>query len=138
MWFVIRPRDLFGTIVLGNSLDTIRDGMLGELTREDQTNGSLDLFAGDGGALVVSGNLAGLSGNTLEDVIDKAVHDGHCLLGDVDLRVALTEDLEDVARVALVAGAATLASTRGGLLRGLLGGGLAGGLLLSFGGHWMD
>lgn len=109
--------------------------MLGELTRKDETDSSLDLLGRNGRALVVSSNLAGLSGNTLENVIDKAVHDGHSLLGDVDLRVTLTEDLEDVAAVAFVAGATTLTSTRGSLLCGLLGGSLTSGLLLSFRGH---
>lgn len=109
--------------------------MLGELTGEDETDRGLDLLGRDGGTLVVSGNLAGLTGNTLENVIDKAVHNGHSLLGDVDFRVALTEDLEDVAAVAFVARATTLTSTRGSLLCGLLGGSLTSGLLLSFGGH---
>jgi len=42
--------------------------VLGQLTGEDETNGSLDLSGGDGGLLVVSSQLGGLSGNALEDV----------------------------------------------------------------------
>lgn len=109
--------------------------MLGKLTRQDQANGSLDLLGRDGGALVVGSNLAGLGGNPLKDVVDKAVHDGHGLLGDVHLRVALTQDLKDVGRVGLMARATALAGGRRGLLHSRLGGGLTGRLLLSFGGH---
>lgn len=42
--------------------------MLGKLTGEDETHRSLDLPGGDGGLLVVGGQLGGLSGNALEDV----------------------------------------------------------------------
>jgi hypothetical protein len=42
--------------------------VLGQLTGEDQADGSLDLSGRDGGLLVVSSQLGGLSGNALEDV----------------------------------------------------------------------
>lgn len=42
--------------------------MLGQLTGEDETDGSLDLPGRDGGLLVVSSQLGGLSSDTLEDV----------------------------------------------------------------------
>lgn len=109
--------------------------MLSKLTGEDETNSSLDFFGADGGTLVVGSNLAGLRGSALKDIIDKAVHDGHGLLGDVDFRVALTEDLEDVRRVRLMTRLATLSSGGVGLLNSRLGGGLTGGLLFSFRGH---
>lgn len=110
--------------------------MLAQLSGENETDGSLDLLAGNGAALVVGSQLAALVGNTLKDIIDKAVHDSHGLLGDVNLGVALTEDLEDVAAVGFMAGA--LASGLGGrgLLDSGLGGSLAGGLLFSFRGHF--
>ena len=128
--------NLLGTIVLGNSLGGLRNGVLGKLSGEDQTNGGLDFLGGDGGALVVSGQLARLSGNALEDVIDEGVHDAHGLLADVDLRVALTEHLEDVAGVGFMAGALAVAALGGGgLLNGRLSRCLASGLLFSFGGH---
>lgn len=109
--------------------------MLAQLTREDQTNGSLDLFAGDGRTLVVSGQLAALVGNALKDVIDEAVHDGHSLLGDVNLGVALAEDFEDVAAVGLMARTLAVLARRRGFLNGALSGSLSGGLLFSFRGH---
>lgn len=110
--------------------------MLAQLSGEDETDGSLNLLARDGAALVISGQLTTLMGDALKDIIDKAVHDSHGLFGDVNLGVALTEDLEDVAAVGFMAGA--LASGLGGrgLLNSGLGGSLAGGLLFSFRGHF--
>ena len=87
---------LAGTVILGNGLGSLRHGMLGQFTGEDQSDSGLDLFARDGALLVVGSNLAGLGSSALKNVIDKGVHDAHGLLGDVDLGVALTEDLENV------------------------------------------
>lgn len=42
--------------------------MLGQLTRKDETDRSLDLSGRDGGLLVVGGKLGGLGGNALEDI----------------------------------------------------------------------
>ena len=52
-----RQLSLLGGSILGNSLGALRDGMLGELTREKQADSSLDLTRGDGGLLVVLGKL---------------------------------------------------------------------------------
>ena len=57
-----------GRGVLGDGLGTLRDGVLGQLTGEDETDRGLDLSGRDGGLLVVGGELGGLSGNALEDV----------------------------------------------------------------------
>ena len=61
---------LLGAGVLGDSLGSLRDGVLGQLSGKDQTDGGLDFPAGDGGTLVVVGKLGSFAGNTLEDVID--------------------------------------------------------------------
>lgn len=109
--------------------------MLGELTGEEETDGSLDLSAGDGVTLVVAGESAGLNGESLEDVVDKGVHDAHGLLGDAGLGVDLTEHLVDEARVARVVG--LLLGGTLGLLLGLGLGDLLGGSSLLFGlGHF--
>jgi hypothetical protein len=50
------------------NLGSLRDGVLGKLTGEDEADRGLDLTGGDGGLLVVSGKLGGLSGDALEDV----------------------------------------------------------------------
>ena len=42
--------------------------MLGKFTGEDQADRGLDLARGDGGLLVVGGELGGLSCDALEDV----------------------------------------------------------------------
>ena len=54
--------------VLGDGLRALRDGVLGKLTGEDESDGSLDFSRRDGGLLVVCGKLGGLSGDALEDV----------------------------------------------------------------------
>jgi len=64
----VETRLFGGGRVLGDSLSTLRDGVLGQLTGKDQPHGSLDLSRGDGRLLVVSSQLGGLSGNALEDV----------------------------------------------------------------------
>ena len=102
--------------------------MLGELTREHKTNSGLDLAGRKGGLLVVGGKLSGLSGDTLEDVVDEGVHDGHTLLADSSVGVDLLEDLVDVGGVRLDALLGALLLVAGGLLGGL-GGGFLGGCL---------
>ena len=57
-----------GGVVLGDGLGTLRDGVLRELSREDETDGGLDFSGGDGVLLVVAGEAAGFSGKTLEDI----------------------------------------------------------------------
>ena len=48
------------------------------------------------------GQLAGLGGDPLEEVVDEAVHDGHGLGGDAGVRVHLLEHLVDVDGVGLL------------------------------------
>ena len=97
--------------------------MLGQLSGQEQTNGGLDLSAGDGGPAVVVGKTAGLGSNTLEDVVDKRVHDAHGFAGDTSVRVHLFQHLVDVDGVALPPPPLPL------LLPGTGGLGLGGGLL---------
>ena len=91
--------------------------MLGELTGEDEAHGGLDLPGGDGGLLVVAGELGSLGGDLLEDVVDEGVHDGHGLGGDAGVGVHLLEDLVDVDLVGLGLGLGPFAA---GALDGLL------------------
>ena len=44
--------------------------------------------------LVILSQLAGLSGNPLEEVVDETVHDGHSLGGDTGVGVDLLQYLE--------------------------------------------
>ena len=82
--------------VLGDGLGALRDGVLGELTGEEETDGGLDLAGGEGRLLVVADELGGLTGDLLEDIVDEGVHDAHGLLGDAGLGVHLLEDTVDV------------------------------------------
>lgn len=126
--------------VLGDGLGTLRDGVLGKLTGEDEADGGLNLSGRDGGLLVVSSQLGGLGSDTLEDVVDERVQDGHGTVGDTSVRVNLLEDLVDVRAVGLLAGlrALLLVTRGGGLLASILllgslggsGGSLGGGLLV--------
>lgn len=95
---------LFRRLVLGHSLGSFRDGVLGEFSGKDKADGGLDLAGGDGGAFVVAGELGGFTGNPLEDVVDERVHDGHGLVGDTSVGVDLLEDLVDVGRVGFLSG----------------------------------
>ena len=129
--------NLLGGGVLGDGLGALRDGVLGQLSGEEETDSGLDLAGGDGGPLVVVGKTAGLGGDALKDVVDKGVHDAHGLGGDTGVGVHLLEDLVDVDGVGLLALAVPLLVSLGDVLGGLasLLGGLSGGL----GGHgdWM-
>ena len=122
---------LLGAGVLGDSLGALRDGMLGELSGQEEPDSSLDFSGGDGGPLVVVSELAGLGGNPLEEVVDEGVHDAHGLGGDTGVGVHLLEDLVDVDGIGLLPLAlplllVALGDGLGGLAR--LGGSLSGGL----------
>ena len=120
--------NLLGAGVLGDGLGALRDGMLGELSGEEEPDSGLDLPGGDGGPFVVVGEPGGLGGDALEDVVDKRVHDGHSLGGDAGVGVHLLEDLVDVDGIGLLAPPLGLL-VLGGRLLGLarLLGGLSGG-----------
>ena len=62
----------------------------------------MNLATADGRLLVVLGETGGFAGNSLEDVVDEAVHDRHSPTGDAGVRVHLLEDLVDVDSVALL------------------------------------
>ena len=94
--------DLLGAGVLGDSLGTLGDSVLGKLSGEEEPDSGLDLPRGDGGPLVVVCKTAGLSSNTLKQVVDKRVHDAHGLGGDTGVRVHLLQDLVDVDGIRLL------------------------------------
>ena len=91
-----RAVNLLGAGVLGDGLGALRDGVLGQLSGQEEPDGGLDLPGGDGGPLVVVGELAGLGGDALEQVVDERVHDAHGLGGDTGVGVHLLENLVDV------------------------------------------
>mgnify|MGYP001827776046 CR=1 FL=1 len=92
---------LLGAGVLGHSLGALADGVLGQFTRQQETDSSLDLSAGDGGPAVVVGQAGSLGSDSLEDVVDEGVHDAHGLAADSGIGVHLLHHLVDVDGVAL-------------------------------------
>ena len=108
---------LLGAGVLGDGLGSLRDGVLGQLSGQDQTDGGLDFPAGDGGTLVVVGKTGSFTGNTLEDIVDERVHDTHGFAGDTSVGMDLLEHLVDVDGVTLTSllPATSLAGWLGGL-----------------------
>ena len=80
----------------GNGLGSLRDGMLGELSWKEESDGGLDLSGGESVLFVISDELGGLMGNLLIDVVDEGVHDGHGSLGDTSVWVNLLEDSVDI------------------------------------------
>ncbi len=90
-----RRRRLLGALVLGDGLGALGDGVLGELTGEDQTHGGLNLAGGHGLALVVHDQAACLAGDAPEGVANEGVQHGHGPLGDAGVRVDLLEDAVD-------------------------------------------
>ena len=122
--------NLLGGGVLGDGLGALRDGVLGQLSGEEQPDGGLDLPGGDGGPLVVVGQAGGLGGDALKDVVDEGVHDGHGLGGDTGVGVHLLQDLVDVDGIGLLPAPLLLLVSLGDVLLGLAGllGGLSGGL----------
>ena len=87
---------LLAARVLGDGLGALRHGVLSQLTGEEQTDGGLDLPRGDGGSLVVVSEARSFGGNSLEDVVHEAVHDGHGLAADTGVGVHLFQHLVDV------------------------------------------
>ena len=62
---------LLGAGILGHSLGSLRDGVLGQFSRQEKPDRGLDLPGRDGGPLVVVGQTRSLSSNSLENVVDK-------------------------------------------------------------------
>ena len=96
--------------------------MLSQFTGQKETDSSLDLPRGDGGSLVVVGETGSLSCDSLEDIVDKTVHDRHGFAADSGVGVNLLQHFVDVDAVAFLPPALPLlVSDTGGLrLPGLL------------------
>ena len=112
-----------GAGVLGDGLGSFGNGVLGELTGEEESDGGLDLAGGESVLLVVSDKSGGLVGDLLEDVVDEGVHDGHGSLGDAGLGVNLLEDSVDVDGESL----GSLSSSSRSLSLSVLSGGVSSG-----------
>jgi hypothetical protein len=81
---------------LGDGLGSFRDGVLGQLTGEDEFDGSLNFAGAHGVSTVVADQAGGFDGESVERVGNEGVHDGHGLLGDSGFGVDLLQHLVDV------------------------------------------
>ena len=95
-------KNLLAAGVLGDSLGSLRNGVLGKLSRKDQTASSLDWPGRDCLLLVVGSETRSFSSNSLKEIIDEGVHDGHGLLGDTNIGVNLLQHLVDVRSISLL------------------------------------
>lgn len=100
-WCGGQQKRLLGAGVLGDSFGSLGHGVLGQLTRQQQPDGRLDLSAGDGRPAVVVCKSGSLGSDALKDVIDERVHDGHGFAGHSGVGVHLLEYLVDVDGVRL-------------------------------------
>jgi len=123
--------NLLGAGVLGDGFGSFRDGMLGQLSGQKETDGSLDFATGDGRSLVVVGQTRRFGSDAFEDVVDEAVHDAHRLGRDASVRVDLFQHFVDVNGIALLPLALLLLVSFGNVLLRLSG--LFGGLSTDFG-----
>jgi hypothetical protein len=128
-----RTFSLLGGSVLGDGFGALGNGVLGQFSGEEKANSGLNLPGSDGGALVVVRQAACLGGDALEDVVDKAVHDGHGLAGDSGIGMNLLEDLVDVDAVGFLPLLLLFLVSLGDVLLGLAG--LLGSLSASLGSH---
>ena len=127
------PRHLLGRSVFGDGLGALRDGVLGQFTRQQKAYSCLDFPRGDGGTLVVVSKTRCFSCNAFKDVIHERVHDGHSLGGNTSVRVDLLEHLVDVNAVGFLPPAFLLLVALGDGLLGLAS--LLGSLSGGFGWH---
>ena len=65
--------------------------MLGKFTRQDEADRGLDLTGRNGRFFRIGRELGSLGGNTLENVVDKRVEDGHGLVRDTRIGMDLLE-----------------------------------------------
>ena len=116
------PSFLLRASVLGDGLGTLRHGVLRELAGQQETNSSLNFAAGYRRTPVVVSETRSLGSNTLEDIVNKAVHDRHCLAADASVWMNLFQHLVDVDGIALSSSPLSLlvASTNGFRLAGSL------------------
>ena len=98
-----RKNELLGGLVLGDSLASLSDSVLDELTRKEELDCGLDLTGGDGGLLVVLSETAGLGSDPLKQVVGHGVEDAHGLGMDTNVGVDLLQNPLDVDGVGLLA-----------------------------------
>lgn len=87
---------LLGAGVFGDSLGSFGDGVLGQLSGEQESHSSLDFPTGDGAPLVVVCQARGFGSDSLKDVVDEGVHDRHGFGRNTSVGVNLFQDFVNV------------------------------------------
>lgn len=87
--------------VFGNSLGSLRDGMSGEFTGQNELYSRLDLSGRESSSLVESNELWAFSCNSVESIVNERVHDVHGFLRNTNVGVHLLKDFVDVDREGL-------------------------------------
>jgi hypothetical protein len=90
------------TFNVSNKFGTFGDGVLGQLTGQQQTHGSLNFSASDRRTFVVVCQTGSFSGDTFEDVVHETVHYAHSLTRDTGVGMDLFQHLVDVDGIALL------------------------------------
>ena len=99
---LLSPGNLLGARVFGDGFGTFADSVLCQFAGQKKTDSSLNLPTRDGRTLVVVGQTRSLCSDTLENVVDKAVHDGHGFAGDSSVGMNLLQYFVDVNSIALL------------------------------------
>ena len=82
--------------VFGDGLGTLRDGVLSELTWEEELDGRLDRSSRHGSSSGNSDESGGFGAESVEGIVHERVHDIHGSSGDSNIWVDLFEDFVDV------------------------------------------
>ena len=88
-WMIIRSWGLGAGGELGGRLRTLRHGVLGQVPREEEAGGCLDVPRSQSLLLAVVGETGRLRRQLLEHVVREGVEDGHGLPGDAQVPVHL-------------------------------------------------
>ena len=76
--------------------------MFSQLSGQQETDGGLDLPAGDGVPFVVVGKSGGFARDAFENIVNERVHDGHGFAGDSSVGMDLLHHLVDIDGEALL------------------------------------
>ena len=68
-------KNLLGRGVFGDGFGSFRDGVLGQFSGKQKSDGSLDFPRSNGAPLVVVSETRSFGGNAFEDVVHEGVHD---------------------------------------------------------------
>jgi len=82
--------------VFGDSFGSLRHGVSGEFSGENELDSTLNLSGRKSSSLVESDEFGSFSGDSVEGIVNEGVHDVHGFLGDTDVGVYLLQHLVDV------------------------------------------